>query len=162
VVYDLTALRHFQNKAKESRMKRGLRLLLLAALCVLSVQIALAGAPLKGIDVKLGKNPGGGCAARTTDDAGKANFGVWPKGNYTLSFAPAVAPKSSGHATERTQNAMTAAPVSTKMHIVIQGATGGKIEREMDASGNAAARVVPVQFSLGGSEELVVVVTAAQ
>ncbi|MGA7832292.1 MAG: hypothetical protein WCA21_15140 [Terracidiphilus sp.] len=143
-------------------MKSGLRLLLASALCVLSAQIALAGAPLKGIDVKLGKNPGGGCAARTTDGAGKASFGVWPKGNYTLNFFPAAAPKSSGHATEREQKAQPAAPVSTKMHVVIMGAAGGKIEREIDASADSADRAAEVQFSLGGSEELVVTVTAAQ
>jgi hypothetical protein len=142
-------------------MKTGLRLLVVAALCVLSVQIALAGAPLKGIDVKLGHNPGGGCAARTTDNAGTANFGVWPKGNYTLSFVPATAPRSSGLATEREQSAKTVAPVATKLHVVILGATGGKIEREIDASADSAARVAPVQFSLSGGEELVVVVTAA-
>jgi hypothetical protein len=140
-------------------MKTGLRLIFVATLCVLFVQCALAGAPLKGIDVKLGKNPGGGCAARTTDDAGNANFGVWPKGNYTLSFAPTAAPKAGG---ALASSAKTAAPVASKLHVVIQGASGGKIEREIDANANAAARVAPVQFSLGGTEELVVVVTAAQ
>jgi hypothetical protein len=135
-------------------MKTGLRLFFVVALCVLFVQGALAGAPLKGIDVKLGKNPGGGCAARTTDSGGRANFGVWPKGNYTLSLVPAAAPKAGV--------TKTAAPANSKFHVMIQGATGGKIEREVDASANAAARVAPVQFSLGGSEELVVVVTAAE
>ncbi|MFY9853108.1 MAG: hypothetical protein WAK26_04420 [Terracidiphilus sp.] len=135
-------------------MKAGLRLFFVTALSVLFVQSALAGAPLKGIDVKLGKNPGGGCAARTTDSTGKANFGVWPKGNYTLSFVSAAAPNAGV--------AKTAAPVASKLHVVIQGAIGGKIEREMDASADAAARVLPVQFSLGGSDELVVVVTAAE
>lgn len=135
-------------------MKTGLRMFFVVALGVLSVQSALAGAPLKGIDVKLGKNPGGGCAARTTDSTGKANFGVWPKGNYTLSFVPAASPKA--------DVAKTAAPVTSKLHVIIQGATGGKIEREMDASANSAARALPVQFSLSGGDELVVVVTAAE
>ena len=139
-------------------MMRGLRLFVVAALCVLSVQIALAGAPLKGIDVKLGKNPGGGCAARTTDDAGKANFGLWPKGNYTLSFAPAATPKANSPSAS---TAKIAAPVASKLHVVIQGATGGKIEREIEAGADSAARVAPIQFSLGGNEELIVVVTAA-
>ncbi|MFZ1085749.1 MAG: hypothetical protein WAN35_12365 [Terracidiphilus sp.] len=142
-------------------MKTSLRLIFVAAFCLLFVQIALAGAPLKGIDVKLGKNPGGGCAARTTGSTGKADFGVWPKGNYTLSFAPVAKSLSSGHATERTQSATPAAPGAVKLHIVVQGAAGGKIVRDLDA-GADAARVAPVQFSLSGSESLVVIVTAAE
>jgi hypothetical protein len=47
------------------------------------------------------------------------------------------------------------------MHLVILGAAGGKIEREIEAAA-ASARVSPIQFSLSGTEELVVVVTAAQ
>ena len=113
-------------------MKISRSLILLAAFCVLIVQGALAGAPLKGIDVKLGKNPGGGCAARTTNDAGNANFGIWPKGDYTLSFSPAASPKSSGPATERPLNSKNAAPVSAKMHVVIQGAGAGHQAEQRD------------------------------
>lgn len=144
-------------------MKANRGLIVAAAFCVLCVQSALAGAPLKGIDVKLGKNPGGGCAARTTNDAGQAGFGLWPKGNYTLSFAPGASSKAGAQTANRAQNAAPkhVTPVSLSMHIVIQGATGGRIERDIDAGANSA-RAAPVQFSLSGSEELVVVVTAAQ
>jgi uncharacterized repeat protein (TIGR03803 family) len=43
------------------------------------------GGPLKGIDVKLGRNPGGGIQARTTSDTtGYFNFDSIPDGNYTI------------------------------------------------------------------------------
>src|ERR1700678_3711159 len=95
----------------------------------LLAQFSFAGAPLKGIDVKLGKNPGGGCAARTTDSSGKADFGVWPKGNYTLEFAPASSSLAAAPATDRTQTpaAKPGAMTQTKLHVVITGATGGKL-----------------------------------
>ena len=130
------------------------RFVAVAAACLFLAQTVFAGAPLKGIDVKLGKNPGGGCAARTTDAGGKADFGVWPKGNYTLEFAPAAtngAPAST---------ARTGSQASLKLHVVITGAAAGKVERDVEA-GVSADRAAPIQFSLDGSQRLVVVVSAA-
>jgi hypothetical protein len=135
------------------------RFVAVAAACLFLAQTVFAGAPLKGIDVKLGKNPGGGCAARTTDAGGNADFGVWPKGNYALEFSPAA---SNEPATNRTPapNARTAAQAATKLHVVISGAIAGKIERDVD-TGVSTERVAPMQFSLDGSQRLIVVVTAA-
>ena len=43
------------------------------------------GAPLKGVDVKLGRNPGGLASARTNSDAsGNYSFGNLPIGNYFI------------------------------------------------------------------------------
>jgi hypothetical protein len=117
-------------------------------------QSVFAGAPLKGVDVKLGKNPGGGCAARTTDAGGKADFGVWPKGNYTLEFAPGASIAAPA------ATARTAPPAVIKLHVVISGAAAGRMERDLEA-GATTERAAPIQFSLDGSERLVVVVSAA-
>ena len=143
-------------KGKEIRM-RALSAVTLA-LGVVFAQAVFAGAPLKGIDVKLGKNPGGGCAARTTDSGGKADFGVWPKGNYTLEFAPAASPHPAGQASGRAISS-AAIPASSKLHIVITGASAGKIERDVTA-GQASERVTPIEFSLDGRQRLVVVISA--
>jgi hypothetical protein len=47
------------------------------------------------------------------------------------------------------------------MHIMIQGAAGGKIERDINA-GADSERVAPIQFSLSGTEKLIVLVTSSQ
>lgn len=56
----------------------------------ITVAPALAGAPLKGVDVKLGRNPGGMVAARTTGGDGSFDFGVLPKGRYVITFGGAA------------------------------------------------------------------------
>jgi hypothetical protein len=140
-----------------------IRLPLIAATSlVFSAQIALAGAPLKGVDVKLGKNSGGGVSARTTDRAGKANFGVLPKGNYTVSVSASTAPAPTAKSSATVSNSTprSVVPLSTRLHLTITGASTGKIERDIDSA--ATARVAPIEFSLGSKEELVVVISAAE
>jgi hypothetical protein len=58
------------------------RKVIVAMLVALVAATTWAGAPLKGVDVKLGKNPGGGAAARTTNAEGKVDVGVLPAGSY--------------------------------------------------------------------------------
>src|SRR3954470_3027560 len=66
---------------------------------LLAAGIAYAGAPLKGVDVKLGRNPGGTAAARvqSTDANGKINFGVLERGSYSIELVtPMPAPPAPG------------------------------------------------------------------
>lgn len=143
-------------------MKSGHRVFWLVAVLLASAQLVFAGSPLKGIDVKLGKRPGGGCSARVTDASGKANFGVWPKGNYTISIDPqtASAPTAQKIARPMNPDLKSSAPTASKFHLVLTGASTGRIERNIE-SGNTA-RNAPIEFSLNGKDELVVVLTAAE
>jgi len=124
------------------RTFRAASLLSLAFLCASTA--AIAGSPLKGIDVKLGKNPGGGCSARSsghatecvtrqkTDDAGSVSYRDVPAGNYTIAIAlPAGVTRAHVTVTGSTPpvstditpsnptiNATFATPVSPKVTVV--------------------------------------------
>ena len=81
------------------------------------------GAPLKSVDVKLGKNPGGSPAARTTDSNGKINWGVLAKGPYYLIVA--------GPTKQNAANSNASA--NDDIYVVeITGAVGGPIKRGWD------------------------------
>jgi hypothetical protein len=100
-----------------------------------------AGAPLKGVDVKLGKSPGGGASARTTDSGGKIDLGVLAAGSYYL----IVSPPKSGNVND--------APDAL---VEIHGTTGGTVtkrwnhaqQKAYDPNASSSART-------GGEERIV-------
>ncbi|HEX3067364.1 MAG TPA: carboxypeptidase-like regulatory domain-containing protein [Thermoanaerobaculia bacterium] len=93
---------------------------------------AQAGAPLKGVDVKLGKNPGGGASARTTNAGGNLDLGVLPAGSYYLIIS---APKGTDIARD------------PEAQIEIKGATGGTIKKRWDYAKKKAFDAAPADSS---------------
>ena len=103
-------------------------LVLLAALVPGTTRAGSLGAPLKGVDVKLGKPPGGGAAARTTDDLGNFNFGVVPKGTYVLTVALRENPRTAPPAVAARHGLGPQSPAPQTCVIEINGAAGGTME----------------------------------
>lgn len=94
-----------------------------------------AGAPLKGVDVKLGKNPGGSAAARTTTDAeGNFTFPVVPAGEYVLTLEmKRDAPNA------RAERSSSAQGDEVKFcHITLKLPGGEKLEKGFDLTQNKA------------------------
>ncbi|MBD0370523.1 MAG: carboxypeptidase regulatory-like domain-containing protein [Pyrinomonadaceae bacterium] len=101
------------------------------------------GAPLKGVDVKLGRPPGGSPAARTTTDAdGNFTFPVVPAGEYILT----VELKK-----EKSKDGLINAsdPAFRYCYVTVNIAAGEKVERGYDLTQNKAfdASVNPAKQS---------------
>lgn len=64
------------------------RLDVLCLFVVITASPALAGAPLKGVDVKLGKNPGGKPAARINASGPGYSVSTGTYGDSTFRVAP--------------------------------------------------------------------------
>jgi len=79
-MYRKMDMRYCRHSQKEDAMSS--RKMILVMLVSLVAMSAWAGAPLKGVDVKLGKPPGGGASARTTNAEGKVDLGVLAAGPY--------------------------------------------------------------------------------
>jgi hypothetical protein len=91
-----------------------------------------AGAPLKGVDVKLGKNPGGSPAARTATDAeGNFTFPVVPAGDYVLTLE--VKKDKNGDGVIRPND-----PVWQFCRITVNAPGGAKIVKGYDLAENKA------------------------
>ncbi|MGB0064492.1 MAG: carboxypeptidase-like regulatory domain-containing protein [Terracidiphilus sp.] len=122
-------------------MKRVLRMAGFGLAVFFGALNAHAGAPLKGIDVKLGKNPGGGSVQRTSDASGAADFGVLPKGSYVLTFSVANAP---------------GAKMQT-LHLEVRGSAEGTVAHVLPAA--MTDIIVPVLVTSDGKTPVVIKVS---
>ncbi len=111
---------------------------IITAFCLLSIVITTKsqtpanGAPLKGVDVKLGKNPGGSPAARTTDEKGNFDFGVLPKGSYSLTvLLPGETKSASGASVAAKESSPSNSSIKSCL-ITINNGTGEPIKAGWD------------------------------
>jgi hypothetical protein len=114
---------------------RSLSALIFVTIVSFAAVTAHAGAPLKGVDVKLGKSPGGGASARTTNAEGKIDLGVLPAGAYYLIVS---APKESKE---------------PDAQIEIHGAKGGTIRKRWNFAQKKAFDVATDERARAGGEE---------
>src|SRR5713226_8340666 len=119
---------------------------------------AVAGAPLKGVDVKLGKNPGGSPAARaTTDSEGKFKLGVVPAGSYilTLDF-PEESKLNQGSGTVSTKEKGPSA-VNVKLALItVDGEVGGRMVRGWDPKNKRSVDLITKSTAKAAAAEKII------
>jgi hypothetical protein len=132
-------------------------LFLLSAVALQKGPEAVAGAPLKGVDVKLGKNPGGSPAARaTTDSKGKFNLGVVPAGSYTLSFDFPEEPKLNQDSGTVSTREKGPSAVNVKLALItIDGGVGGRMVRGWDPKNKISVDLNTKSTAKGAAERIV-------
>jgi hypothetical protein len=124
-----------------ARKRSSISAFLFVSIVSLAAMAAYAGAPIRGADVKLGSNPGGIAAARTTNADGKINFGVLPAGSYYLIVS---APK--GTDVIKDPDAM----------IEVHGATGGTIKKRWNYAQKKAFEATADATARTGGEEKII------
>jgi hypothetical protein len=139
--------------------------LAVTTLCLLTAVVnaqkgpeVVTGAPLKGVDVKLGKNPGGSPAARaTTNSKGEFSLGVVPAGSYilTLDF-PEESMLNQGSGTISTKEKGPNA-VNVKLALVtIDGAAGGRMVRGWDPKNKRSVDLNPKSTAKAAAPEKII------
>jgi hypothetical protein len=116
----------------------------------------VAGAPLKGVDVKLGKNPGGSPAARTTTDSkGKFNLGVVPAGSYILTLDLPEEPKATEDSSRTDEKGPSA--VNVKLALIrIDGAVAGVTVRGWDPKSKKSFEVAAQSTAKATDQEKII------
>jgi hypothetical protein len=114
------------------------------------------GGPIRGgIDVKLGKNPGGSAAARRTgvalisrtDENGNFDFGLLPKGEYVLVLSlPDPGTSEKGVLVNTSRGNIRIARMS------MAGAVGGKFDKDWSFEADAAMDI-PSSERLAGKTD---------
>lgn len=167
----------FKHKLPKAMVQSTWILTMVATICVAAPAqkpTSVMGAPLKGVDVKLGKNPGGQAAARATTNAkGEFNFGVQPSGKYDLIVihpANSAETKTGGGADERASNLNLSKSNIDRLAITIDGVIGGPLKKELEfkvkqpdsaqRTGKLKYQDITVTIETGGKTEIKGTITA--
>jgi len=126
----------------------------------------VAGAPLKGVDVKLGRYAGaqfgGNIMTRTTNDKGEFDFGILPAGTYQITLSLSLDERrrhdTAMAAIQNTKRETTVATEPDNCLLIIKGVQGGnKTVGWSFQTSKAFNPLLPATAKLTLSEEKIIV-----